>query len=151
MLAAGATALIGLTAVCADRRPAGIDREMILTTGYANGYGPWGFDVTANAVKGLYPGASKRIGLTLRNPGRAPIQVYEVKGKLISTSKRGCTASQTNLEVKAYDGHLPITVLPWSRQSAGYLSLHMPNTVAEACQRASFIIRITGHATKAGR
>lgn len=110
-----------------------------------------GFTISGTAVTGLYPGATRRIDLTFSNPYLTPIRVRSVAGRLISTSKRGCRSTPANLEVRGYTGRLPATVPPRSRQNAGHLDVHMPNSVSDACQNATFTVQFTGEATEAGR
>jgi hypothetical protein len=117
----------------------------------STGHETYSFAITGSPAKSLYPGVTRRIDLRFANPYLTPIRVIAVNGKLISTSKRGCVPGSGNLEVRSYRGRLPITVYPRSRTSAGYIELHMPNSVANACQGASFTIRFTGEATKAAR
>jgi hypothetical protein len=108
------------------------------------------FSVSATSVRGLVPGARKSIQLTFADPYRFPIDVFQVKGRLISTSRRGCAPKPVNLEVLPYAGRLPVRISANGRQVAGQISLHMPNSVAEACQKAVFTIRISASAMKAG-
>jgi hypothetical protein len=110
-----------------------------------------GLGISATPIKNLYPGAVRRISVSFSNPNRFPIAVYAVRGELTSTSKRGCHAVRTNLEIRDYRGALPLTIPARGRRSGGYLEAHMPNSVAPACQSAFFTISLTGKAMKAGR
>jgi hypothetical protein len=123
-------------------------QDLVLTTSRGTGYG---FHISGTAVSGLYPGATRRIDLTFANPYLTAIEVRSVTGRLVSTSKRGCGPIPVNLQVLPYGGRLPTTVPARSRKSSGHLDVHMPNSVADACQNATFMIELTGVATKVGR
>ena len=129
------------------------DDGVVLTTlrGPSHGYGSYGFDIKASSVKGLVPGARKRIALSFSNPYSFPIRVTAVEGRTISTSRRSCTPKPANLKVEPYAGRLPLTIQPRSRKDVGALTLYMPNSVSNHCQGVTFTIRINGKATKAGR
>ena len=58
---------------------------------------------------------------------------------------------QDNLQVKSYEGRLPLTVAARGKQKGGSIALSMPNTVANGCQDAKFKIKFTAAATKVGR
>lgn len=109
------------------------------------------FDIKPSSVRGLYPGATRPINLVFTNSYAFPLRVTSIKGELVSSSKRGCRPTASNLKVSPYSGRLPLTVPPQSRVDAGHLDVRMPNSVVDACQRAEFTIRITGYATKAAR
>lgn len=150
-LAAAVAAVLGAVTLGPGGPATG--QDMVLATVRASGPGDdgYGFHISGTAVSGLYPGATRRIDLTFANPYLTPIQVRSVTGRLVSASKRGCGPTSVNLQVLAYDGRLPTTVLPRSRKRAGHLGVHMPNSVADACQNATFMIELTGVATKVGR
>lgn len=153
MLVAAATAFGGIALVNVVGARTGSDQNLELTASRAmsHGYEHYRFEITGSSAKPLYPGAVRRIDLTFSNPYPAPIRVQAVSGKLISTSKNGCLPSPINLQVRPYRGHLPITVYPKMRRAAGYIELHMPNSVVNACQGVTFTIKFIGEATKAGR
>jgi hypothetical protein len=99
----------------------------------------------------LYPGARRALGLSLANPNPFAIKVRTIRGRVVSTSKRGCTPGATNLMVLPYRGRLPLAVAAGSRRDAGQLEIFMPNSVVDACQGARFVIHIDADATRAGR
>jgi hypothetical protein len=145
-----AAAILGATTL----GPAGPanGQDMVLTTSQGKEPGAgYGFHITGTAVSGLSPGATLRIDLTFENQYLTAIEVRSVTGRLVSTSKRGCRPTPANLQVLPYAGRLPTTVLPRSRKSAGHVDVRMPNSVANACQNATFKIELTGAATKVGR
>jgi len=108
------------------------------------------FSISAPNVAGLYPGATRRLKLTVTNPYGFAIKVTDLWGRLETTSKNKCVPSSSNLMVQGVDGvTLPLTVGPRSGRAAGAVPLYMPNTVVDACQRASFTISLHGKARKA--
>jgi hypothetical protein len=124
------------------------DTDIVLKHG---GYHDIRFEIAGTSVRGLYPGAVRKVTLTFTNPTHSALRVQAVKGTLISTSKVGCAPSPANLEVGRYSERLPMLLLPKSRRNAGHVAIRMPNSVGDACQNVKFIIRITGHATTVGR
>lgn len=110
------------------------------------------FTIHAPALTGLHPGAVKSFTVTVQNPNSYPIRVTELGGSLGSTSSSLCKANSSNLIVRARQGtvKLPLTVPARSTRTAGEIPLYMPNTVAGACQRTSFVIRFDGSAEKVG-
>jgi hypothetical protein len=112
---------------------------------------PGAFEIRASPAGQLYPGATRKLGLTIINPNPFPIEVRTIKGRLASTSRAGCQPIPANLEIRPYDGRLPLVVRGLSRRDAGQLAIHMPNTVVDGCQRARFVIHINSSATKADR
>ncbi len=109
-----------------------------------------GFRVWASSTGLLYPGITRRISLTVVNPNPFPITVRTIKGHLSSASRSGCRPTATNLQIRPYAGHLPVVVRAFGRRDAGYLEVHMPGSVVDACQRARFVIRIDGEAARSG-
>jgi hypothetical protein len=111
------------------------------------------FAVHAQDLTGLYPGAVKSFRLTVDNPNSYPIRVTELGGTLSTTSNRTCRPTPSNLVVRPRQGNvrLPLTVPARSSRGAGEIPLYMPNTVADACQRTSFVIRFNGSAEKVDR
>ena len=154
LLTAVALVLTASATLLGGASPGGnADQGVVLTTlrGPSHGYGSYGFDIKASSVKGLVPGARKRIALSFSNPYSFPIRVTAVEGRTISTSRRSCTPKPANLKVEPYAGRLPLTIQPRSRKDVGALTLYMPNSVSNHCQGVTFTIRINGKATKAGR
>ena len=94
---------------------------------------------------------ARQIGAVIDRFRTFPLRLSSIKGALTGTSRRGCRPTSTNLEVKAYNGRLPMVLPAHSRRRVGGIPLHMPNTVVDGCQRTIFIIQVTGYALKAGR
>jgi hypothetical protein len=98
--------------------------------------------ITTRRVVGLYPGARRRLLLTLSNTDRRrPVSIAGVRVSTVSTTKRGCKPSRRNLRIRPYRGPA-FTIRPHSARRLS-LRLRMPNTVANACQRAVFRLRYT--------
>ncbi|MEV6844189.1 hypothetical protein [Actinoplanes sp. NPDC051411] len=109
------------------------------------------FQIRTSSTGLLYPGATRKISLTIVNPNPFPITVRMIKGRLASTSRTGCRPTASNLQVRPYTGRLPLVVAPFGRRDAGHLELHMPGSVVDACQRARFVIHIDSDAARSGR
>jgi hypothetical protein len=150
IVVAAAVTVIGAASLGAAFRSDGsIDQEMELTAaeGTAPGYA---FTVQATPVEGLYPGAVRKLNLTLTNPYDFDLEMTAIRAGLVATSNPGCAPTATNLEVRSYTGGLPTTIGSGDSTAAGSIPLHMPNTVANDCQKAVFTIAVTADATKAG-
>ncbi|WP_285471460.1 hypothetical protein [Actinoplanes sp. NBRC 101535] len=109
------------------------------------------FDVSSTPVVDLHPGAAKRTRLTFANPYPFSISVRSVGAAVASTSKRSCKPAAANLRIGQYLGSLPLNVPARGRRSAGELEVTMPNSVADACQRTTFQLKITASAVRVGR
>lgn len=105
-----------------------------------------GFMITGTSVRDLYPGAVRRIELSIENSQSRRISIQSVEARLVSASRPGCRPISSNLELRRYRGHLPITGPPRKRIRIGSIDVHMPNSVVDECQRAVFTIRFTGKA-----
>jgi hypothetical protein len=110
-----------------------------------------GLRIRASSTGPLYPGTTRKISLTVVNPNPFPITVRAIKGHLRSTSRSGCKPIASNLQIRPFGGRLPVVVRAFGRYDAGYLEVHMPGSVVDACQRARFDIRIDGEAARSGR
>jgi hypothetical protein len=108
------------------------------------------FSISAPSVTGLYPGAVKKLKLTVANPYNFAIKVTDLWGALDGTSKPNCAPSPGNLTVRVHEGvGLPLVVPARSGAAAGAIPLYMPNSVVDGCQRATFTISLHGTAKKA--
>ena len=107
--------------------------------------------ITDNRVIDLYPGVSKELILTLQSSDRKhSIVVRRVRVRDIATTNSGCAPRRRNLSIRQYKG-APIRIPPGQARSVTVL-LFMPNTVAAACERATFRLRYTAQARiKAGQ
>jgi len=99
--------------------------------------------ITSNDdTTGLYPGVSKELILTLHNTDpKHGIVVRRVRVRDIATTKRGCAPTRRNLAIRQYKG-APLRIPPGRTRTVSAL-LSMPNTVSDACQRATFRLRYT--------
>jgi hypothetical protein len=98
--------------------------------------------IASYRVVGLYPGARRRLVLMLHNTDRRrSALIARVHVATVVTSKHGCKPSRRNLRIRQYRGPA-FTIRPNSTRRLS-LRLTMPNTVANACQRAVFKLRYT--------
>lgn len=124
--------------------------QRVSLTAAAGGDG-YGFGVRATDVDGLYPGAERRLVLTLTNPYAFDLTVTGLRSALVTTSRPGCEPVAENLELRDFAGTLPVRVDGRDSREVGYVPVHMPNTVVDACQKATFTIAVTADAARAGR
>ena len=98
---------------------------------------------------GLYPGVSKELILTLHNSDRKySVLVRRVRVRDIATTSAGCAPARRNLTIRLHRG-APVRIPPGRTRRVTAL-LSMPDTVSNACQRATFRLRYTAQA-RAGR
>jgi hypothetical protein len=107
------------------------------------------FVMRAAAVDDLYPGADRRLVLTMTNPYAFDLVVTDIHAELAATSNAGCDPVPANLELRDFTGSLPLRVAAKSDRESGTVPLHMPNSVVDACQRATFTIALAAAATRA--
>jgi hypothetical protein len=131
----------------------GDDGGLILTAARLQepGYQQAGFTIEAKSVKGLYPGATKRMAVSLKNPYAFDLKVTSLHGAVISTSRRQCRLGSGTLVAKPFDGRLPLVIPARRTVNAGTVPLHMPRTAPETCQSTTFTVQLVGVATKASR
>jgi hypothetical protein len=102
--------------------------------------------IASKHVTGLYPGAKKDLILIVRNPNRnRSITIRRLRVRDVATTRRGCAPSVRNLQIRQYRG--PAIHIPAGGARDVRVILTMPNTVADACQRATFRLR---YSLKAG-
>jgi hypothetical protein len=109
------------------------------------------FTITGKSVQGLYPGANKKIELTISNPYGFDLVLQRVEGRLVATSRRRCSPDPSHLAVRKYVGKLPVTLRAHSRTTAGTLPVEMPKDAPVRCADTKFTIAISGTARRAGR
>jgi hypothetical protein len=146
LTAAAATAAVGL--LLAGSAPAD-DNNVALATWH--GGRPRQMEIGASAVRDMFPGATKTMHLSVRNPNRFAIRLSGIRGVVLASSKPGCRPVPANLEVLRYRGRLPLIIRGGERRDLGGIAVRMPNSVVDACQRARFTIRIFGEAAQASR
>lgn len=127
------------------------DQEMELTASATPAASHYTFAVRATPVENLYPGAVKQLRLTFANPYDVDLMVTDIRATLVATNRSGCLPIATNLAVLPYTGDFPVRVKANSSRPAGNVPLHMPNSVANECQEATFTITLHADATRAGR
>ncbi|BCJ44224.1 hypothetical protein GCM10010168_10370 [Actinoplanes ianthinogenes] len=110
--------------------------------------GVGGFPVT-----GLYPGAEQRMTVMVHNPYRFPVTLTAVSGKVTAVNRKGCTVTSADLTIGRYAGKpaLPARIGSGRLIRIGYLPVRMPRTVANACQGATFTLRLSITARKASK
>jgi hypothetical protein len=150
VVAAGA-ALSGAAALGAGLRPdETTDQAMTLVARPENAAG-YAFTMRAAPVDGLYPGADRRLVLTMTNPYDFDLLVTDVRAGVVATTKPGCDPVPANLTVGGYDGELPVRVEAGEDRETGAFGLRMPNTVVDACQQAVFTLAVHADATRDDR
>lgn len=128
--------------------PAG---EMTLTSAHRATPAHVAFTVIGEPVKGIYPGVTKDIRLTLSNPYGFDLRIQALRGEVVSSSKRACRPGRATLLARKYTGPLPVTVPAQSRRSVGSIPVFMPADASINCRKTTFTILLVGTATKAGR
>jgi hypothetical protein len=152
MLAAVAAAIVGAASLgFAFHADGSTDQEMELVASQGTASGTLAFTVQATPVEGLYPGAVRKLKLTMTNPYDFDLNVVGLQADLVTTSNPGCEPIATNLEVQAYTGTFPVRVAADDSEDVGSVPLHMPNTVANECQKAVFTIKLSADATRVDR
>ena len=146
-LAVATTTVVGAAALGAAVGLNGsTDQELELVA--ADSAGQYTFMVRATGVDDLYPGAVRRLRLTLTNPYPYDLRVTAVHAELVSTSRPGCAPTPVNLQVQPYTGAIPVRVAAKDSEEAGVVPVHMPNSVANDCQRATFSIVLHADAVR---
>lgn len=144
-------ALASAAALGAGLRSGGTaDQAMTLVAGQQTTSG-YAFTVRAAPVDGLYPGADRRLVLTMTNPYDFDLVVTDVRAALVATTKPGCAPVPANLTVGAYAGDLPVRIGAGDDRMTGTFGLRMPNTVADACQQAVFSLTVHADAARDSR
>ena len=97
------------------------------------------------SVKGLYPGARKRLTLKIKNPQRYPIKVKVLEVKVRKSYKRGCTRRWVKPKRRV---KISMRVPARSRARVAY-PVKMPKRAPNACQGARWKLKFTGGAVRA--
>lgn len=100
----------------------------------------------SGSITGLYPGAHPNLPILITNQNNQDIKVTQVQITVTSTNKAGCAPATSNLLPTNYTG--PGVVVHANSSSTIYLPITMPNTVANACQDATFQLSYGGSAVK---
>jgi hypothetical protein len=94
------------------------------------------------SVKGLYPGKSKPLVLTVRNPQAFAIVVTSITTS-VGTPNAGCAS--INLEVTQFAGNLPV---PAKGTAKVTVTATLSHSAPDACQGAVFPLTFSGTATQ---
>jgi hypothetical protein len=117
-----------------------------------SGHGKPRFGIEAMAITGMYPGASRRLALTVTNPYRFRLRVGSLRARVTSTSRSGCAPTAANLRVGDFTGRLPITVPAHGRTTlSGSVPVTMPRNANPNCAGARFVIQLSGKGRRADR
>jgi hypothetical protein len=146
--------LAGLAYAAAPERPGSGAADMVAIVGYhgrRSGHDPQPFRiaVAGKAPKGLHPGTTRDMAVSIENPYDFALRIEGLRGEVVETSKHKC--KPRNLLTKTYVGRLPLTVPARGHTRAGTIPLFMPWDASQACAGAVFTIRLSGNATKAVR
>jgi hypothetical protein len=96
----------------------------------------------AGSVKGLYPGLTKPLKLTITNPQHFAIVVTSVK-VAVGNASQGCKAA--NIAVTHFSGRRRVGAKGSARVT---LELTLAHKAPDACQGAVFPLRYSGRAVK---
>ncbi|WP_430780897.1 hypothetical protein [Actinoplanes sp. G11-F43] len=146
-IAAAVTAVLagGLLAATSFSPHAPDEALLLVSRGSEPPGGPLHFTLEGKSVRGLHPGATRQMRIAVRNPLGVRISLQHLTAKVSSTSRRGCPATEANLQVRRYSGHLPVTVAATGRTDlAGSFPVVMPLGASEKCAGADFVITLTG-------
>jgi hypothetical protein len=126
---AAAVAVLATRDAFARWRPAGMRRA---STGHLR--------ITSGHVRNLYPGARRKLVLTVHNTDRRrSVLVARVLVHVTATTRRGCKPSRRNLRIRQYAGP-PFGIPPRGTRRVA-VTVTMPHGVANACQWTSFRLR----------
>jgi hypothetical protein len=120
-------------AVVAARAPAG---WQVATT---NSRGTSSLRIRSNRVSNLYPGAQRKLTLTIHNNSKHAVRIRALRVRDVGTTKRGCAPTRRNLTIRRQK-HRAFRLRPGATRRVVFL-LTMPNTVANACQGTAFNLR----------
>jgi hypothetical protein len=136
--------------------PARLNTETIVLTSQSgklgsSNYTSFPFTLTGKSVNGLYPGAVKKMRITVFNPYRFDLTLRSIRGDVAGASRRKCPADARSLSVHAYAGVLPVVVPAGSSRRIGELPISMPRNATPQCAGTTFGIQLSGTATKSSR
>lgn len=138
--------------VATDSSEAEDDGNLVLVGQGGHHDDPLYFQLKGKPVKGLYPGAVKQMRITVVNPLGFPLRVQSLTAKVADSNRRDCHADPQNLQVRRYNGRLPIMVAASGRtELAGSFPVTMPSGATRKCAGARFIISISGVGQRVNR
>jgi hypothetical protein len=129
------------------------DEAVVLVGGSSSHHGdPIYFTLEATPVRALHPGAVRQMKVTLINKLGYRLKLQRLSGKVTSSSRRGCSATAANLQVKDYSGSLPVSISARARTSlGGAIPVVMPPGASQKCAGARFTITLSGIGYRADR
>ncbi|MEV6347791.1 hypothetical protein [Actinoplanes sp. NPDC051851] len=144
-------ATIALSVVSASsRRPEA--ETLVLVGGTGDHNSTVQFELRGKPVHGLYPGAVRQMRITVDNPFGFGLQVQDLTAEVSSSDRQGCPANSQNLEVRRYDGVLPVTIAASGRTELdGSIPVAMPVGATEKCAGARFTLSISGAGRRVDR
>jgi hypothetical protein len=132
--------------------PTSDDALVLLSHDGGQGYGPMQFDLDGRSVRGLYPGKTKPMKLTVINPYGFRLRLQRLSGRVATSSQRGCSPTSSNLVVRDFDGRLPVTIAAHGRVTlAGSIPVTMPWGASQKCAGSHFMIRLSGAGSRIDR
>jgi hypothetical protein len=120
-------------AVITARAPAGWQ----YASASSSGTGP--LRMAGNRIDQLFPGAQRKLILTLKNTSKHPVRVLALRVRDLGTTRRGCAPTRRNLRISRQTSQA-FRLPPRAARTVAF-TLTMPNTVANACQHAVFDLR----------
>jgi hypothetical protein len=147
-------ALAGVLLAVAPRPSQAPDDEAMLLVSQAGERrnGPLYFRLEGKPVRGLYPGATRQMRITVLNPLGYRLSMQRLTGTVTATSRRGCPADDSSLRIGDYTGALPVAIAAHGRTTlTGTLPVSMPIGTTEKCAGARFSISMSGSGFRADR
>ena len=120
-------------AIVSARAPAGWQAAT------ASSRGTGSLRIKSNRVSSLYPGAKRKLTLTIHNNSKHAVRVRAVRVRDLGTTKPGCAPTRRNLTIRRQKPRA-FRLRSGAGRRVVFL-LTMPNTVADACQGAVFRLR----------
>jgi hypothetical protein len=146
-----AAALLAATVIVTGDDPAAQVGAMLNTSHSGHFADGEGFLIVGGPVRGLHPGSSQRIDISVRNLQWQPIRVRTIRARVATTSRRACRPDPSNLVIRPFRGRLPVLVNTRGRTMPGSFEVYMPHSVSNACKNVVFTIRFTGQAEQVRR
>lgn len=110
------------------------------------------FTLSGRAIKGLYPGATTQMKLTVTNPYGFRLQLQHLSSRVTKSSRPGCAPTSINLTTGDYRGRLPITIGAHDRATLpGSIPVSMPSGASVKCAGSRFTITLSGLASRVDR
>lgn len=142
----------GLAAAASDTPPTSENEDLVLVGRDDRQTGPLHFVLEGKPVRGLYPGATKQMKITVRNTLGTRLDLVNLTARVSSSAHRGCPATAANLQVRRFTGRLPARVAAGGRtELAGTIPVVMPMGASIKCAGTRFTITISGVGHRVGR